>query len=476
MQLPEDFINQTKAFMDDGTWQVLSKELDSDPPVSIRINPTKGYDVVCSDAICDGNVPWCSSGHYLKVRPAFTFDPLLHAGLYYVQEASSMFLETVLRQYVLARAVRMLDLCAAPGGKSTVARAMLPSGSLLVSNEPIRSRAQILSENMMKFGHQDIIVTNNYPQDFKNSGLMFDVILADVPCSGEGMFRKDVAARSEWSLQNVEKCWQLQRDIVTDAWDCLANGGIMVYSTCTFNVKEDEKNVRYIAEELGAEVLPVGIDERWGIKGSLLSDFDVPVYRFLPGFTRGEGLFMAVLRKRQNDEYQECSHEAKKKKKERNNKEKDKGLSPDKDWLKHPDDFEIVRSGDSFTAIPKAWKDFYDRVSNRLKVLTAGIELGEIKGKDIIPAHSLVLAKEFNNEVFPQVELSYGDAISYLRKESVMLPAETPRGYVVVTFKGVPLGFVKNIGNRANNLYPTEWKIKSSHVPEAYGEIIRITE
>ena len=177
-----------------------------------------------------------------------------------------MFLDAVLRQYV-KEPVTMLDLCAAPGGKSTVARTVLPQGSLLVSNEPIRKRAQILMENIQKFGHADVMVTNNYPHDYASSGLQFDVILADVPCSGEGMFRKDAEAIGEWSRQNVEKCWHLQREIVTDIWDCLRPGGLLIYSTCTFNALEDEENVRFIRDELGAEVLPVTVDPSWNITG-----------------------------------------------------------------------------------------------------------------------------------------------------------------------------------------------------------------
>lgn len=297
MTLPEDFINYTKALTGNELWSIISRGLADEPPVSIRLNPFKCASGSPAESLSDGKVGWCDSGYYLNSRPNFTFDPLLHAGLYYVQEASSMFLDHVMRQYAYDGPLTMLDLCAAPGGKSTVARAALPEGSLLISNEPMRTRAQILAENMQKFGHEDVIVTNNYPRDFGKSRLMFDVILTDVPCSGEGMFRKDDTAISEWSVQNVEKCWRLQREIVSDVWQCLKPGGLLIYSTCTFNTKEDEENIRYITEELGAELLPVDIDESWKITGSLLSGFDKPVYRFLPGLTRGEGIFMAVMRK-----------------------------------------------------------------------------------------------------------------------------------------------------------------------------------
>ena len=297
MTLPEDFINLVGPVMGQRLFAGLRRGLDAEPVVSIRLNtvkrPAAGLRV---DGACEC-VEWCKDGFYLETRPNFTFDPMMHAGMYYVQEASSMFLDHVLRRCLDSRPVRMLDLCAAPGGKSTVARAVLPQGSLLVSNEPLRPRAQVLAENMQKFGHPDVIVTNSYPQDFGRSGLCFDVMLADVPCSGEGMFRKDSEAVAAWSMQAVEKCSALQREIVAEAWPCLRPGGLLVYSTCTFNTKENEENVKFICEELGADVIDVGAEASWGITGSLLSGFDVPVYRFIPGITKGEGLFMAVMRK-----------------------------------------------------------------------------------------------------------------------------------------------------------------------------------
>ena len=472
MTLPEDFIRLTKAALGDELWQVLERGLASEPPVSIRLNPWKCQDRGFEVAGSTGVVPWCKDGLYLSARPNFTFDPMLHAGMYYVQEASSMFLDRVLRQYAADGPVTMLDLCAAPGGKSTVARAALAEGSLLVSNEPVRQRAQVLAENVQKQGHPDTIVTNNYPQDFRRSGLQFDVVLADVPCSGEGMFRKDPAAIGEWSLQNVEKCWRLQREIVADAWCCLRPGGLFVYSTCTFNTKEDEENVAYMCEELGAEVLAVDTDGCWGITGSVLPGFDKPVYRFLPGRTQGEGLFMAVMRKTGDALAGDGRVKGRKAGKERRQGGGSAVADACKKWLRQPDGFEIVVDGNSVTAIPRPWKPFYDAARKSLNVLSAGVPLGDVKGKDVIPSQALALSVCFDASAFPNVELDYGQAVGYLRKEAVPLPSDTPRGHVLMAYKGVPLGFEKNIGNRANNLYPAEWKIKSSHTPEGDNEVL----
>lgn len=370
---------------------------NEEAPTSIRFNPRYHTGARPQHA-----VPWCEEGFYLEGRPPFTFDPLFHAGCYYVQEAASMFVCHVLRQFVL-EPVAMLDLCAAPGGKSTAARSILPEGSLLVSNEPITSRAQILLENITKWGWPDCIVTNNYPRDYRKAKAMFDVILCDVPCSGEGMFRKDPATISEWSLQNVEKCWRLQREIVADAWECLKSGGLLIYSTCTFNTKENEENVRWIMDTYEAEALEIPTQPEWGITGSLLPDFNAPVYRFIPGITKSEGLFLCALRKKG-----ECEHS--------------------------PKNYQL------------------STINSKLKVLSPDLPKG----------------------YHPRIDLSYPDALKYLRGEALTLPADTPRSIVTVTYKGIPLGPVKNIGNRANNLYPKPWRIKTTHLPSEEIKIIDI--
>ncbi|MCR5077273.1 MAG: hypothetical protein K6A82_04445 [Prevotella sp.] len=439
----------------DELYHTFLAALDEPAPVSIRLNPFKlPSGATINDELNPQPIPWCKGGYWLQSRPNFTFDPLLHAGAYYVQEASSMFLDHVLRHWV-RHPVMALDLCAAPGGKTTCARAALPAGSLLFANEPIGKRAQILAENVLKFGHPDVVVTSNYPRDYRKTKIDFDVIIADVPCSGEGMFRKDPQAVEEWSPQNVENCRLLQRSIISDIWDRLKPGGILVYSTCTFNTHEDEENVAWILREYGATLLPVPTEEAWNITGSLIGNpladgGDFPVYRFIPGRTRGEGLFMAVIRKPGEDS----------------------SLSHD-------------------TAI-----DFGQPVAEarkRLRILCHGVKEGTRKGKTIIPDHSLALAIAPGKahcpaglpaqpsathacpsiaSDYPTVAIDYSTAISYLRHESIMLPAAAPRGIVLLTYRGFALGFAKNIGNRANNLYPQEWRIKSSHVPEE-AEVIR---
>lgn len=357
----------------------------------------------------------------------------------------------------------MLDLCAAPGGKSTLCRSVLPGGSLLVANEVMRNRSQILAENLIKWGHPEVVVTNNDPSDFTALTHLFDVILTDVPCSGEGMFRKDQVAVDEWSLENVDVCWKRQRRILSDIWPSLKPGGLLVYSTCTFNREEDEDNVAWIARELGAEILPVTTDESWNITGNL-TGMDFPVYRFLPHRTRGEGFFLAVLRKHEGT-VETIQLRSEKKKKGKDAKQPMAVPREAKMWLKDADCFEWGVDGTRVEAFPKAFQTVYLLLKSSLKVIHAGIALGEIKGKDLIPHHSLAMSTALA-DVFPKAEVAYEQAIAYLRKEGLVLDPNIPRGYVLLTYRQVPLGFVKNIGNRANNLYPQEWRIRTGYMPE----------
>lgn len=469
MNLPVDFITRTGGLLGEGQFAAFRETLAKEPPVSIRMNRLK------TDVVPAGGrqVPWCGSGYYLASRPTFTFDPLFHAGCYYVQEASSMFLEQVLTQYVHEPVV-MLDLCAAPGGKSTLARSVLPEGSLLVANEVMRNRVQVLAENVTKWGHPGTVVLNNDPADFVPLGELFDVILTDVPCSGEGMFRKDPVAVEEWSVENVTLCWQRQRRIVRDIWHCLKPGGLLVYSTCTYNREENEDNVAWIAEELGAEILPVEVQPGWNISGNLAGK-DFPVYRFLPHRTEGEGLFMAVLRKSgESEETNVPACRGRKEKKSKGGKEKVPVLPKEvKGWLVSSGQYAWTMEQNRVVAFPLLYQSVYEMLQAQMRVVCAGVQVAEVKGKDLIPLQALAMSVARDETAFPSVEVSYEQAIAYLRKEAVVLSADVPRGYLLIRYKGAALGFVKNIGNRANNLYPQEWRIRSGYLPEQVSLVVR---
>ena len=455
MTLPIDFITRTRELLGQD-YDALEKALEVEPPVSIRMNP---YKQVSGVPVSDDPVPWCATGYYLPVRPSFTFDPLFHAGAYYVQEASSMFLEQVVRSYVKEPVV-CLDLCAAPGGKSTHLRTLLPEGSVLVSNEVVRTRANILAENMAKWGHPDVIVTNADPAELGQFTHLFDVILTDVPCSGEGMFRKDPASREEWSAANVRLCADRQRKILADIWNALKPGGILIYSTCTFNTEEDEENVQAIIEQLGAEPLEVPVDPEWNISPAL--KLANPVYRFFPGRTRGEGFFLAALRKSEDGE-----GEVFRKLKDKKMKGKTVPAFPRdvESYLRDTSRFRPYWTGAENTILRMQSDEVARLVSlfrqQSVRMLSAGIEIGELKGKDLVPAQALALSVELNRNRFPEVEVTQEEAVRYLRKEALVLPSDTPRGFVLLIYRNLPLGFVKNLGNRSNNLYPQEWKIRS---------------
>ena len=404
--LPQDFVTYTRELFGEEVWQKYLQSFEEPAPVSIRLNPFKPVSHHTSYIFpLISPVPHCRNAYYLSERPNFTLDPLFHAGAYYVQEASSMYLDEILRQLFSIFNFQfsiILDLCAAPGGKSTLLRAAIPDETMLYSNEPDHKRANILLENMQKQGHPHVVVTNNYPRDYQKAGILFDLILTDVPCSGEGMFRKDPATIKEWSVQNVMKCQQLQRSIVSDIWPCLKPGGILIYSTCTFNRHEDEENIEWIIDNLGAEIL-------------------MPVKRFIPGVDRGEGLFMAVLRKTSDDIIK---------------------TKP------NPKTLRILRS------------PLFDIVGNKE-------EASSISHLPSAISHLPSAISHLPSSIFhlpsslPHVELTREEALRYLRREALVLPPDTPRGHVVVTYEKLPLGFVKNIGTRANNLYPKEWKIRN---------------
>ena len=449
MAFSQEFINILPV----GERDALLAALETEPEVSIRFN-TKVRDaesLVLESVECkaDGRVPWMTDAVYLDHRPQFTMDPLLHQGCYYVQEASSMFLAEALRKCV-SGPVRALDLCAAPGGKSTLLAHLLPEGSLLISNEIQRGRAQILAENMVKWGRPGVMVTCNTPKQIGESSLMFDLIAVDAPCSGEGMFRKDEGAVRDWSIKNVEMCAARQREIVEDIWPALKPGGYMIYSTCTFNRQEDEDNVRWIMDKFGAQAVDLNPDPKWNIAGSLTDD-KIPVYHFMQHRTRGEGFFLCLLRKPEGAQVALKGRPFK--------ADSLKIPAESKTWLR--DGYEFFIKNDSVYALPSDLKDDMWQAGQDLYALVPGIEVAVMKGRDWVPAHALAMSSALNRDAFSAVEITRQQALAYLHCDAVRLD-DAPRGIVLFTYKNIPLGFAKNIGNRANNMYPQEWRIRNS--------------
>ena len=497
--IPQAFQQQMCALLGDNEAGALCTALSSgNLPTSIRTNPFKPLkdgenlfrqtdNAVSPSDIADSPtlrpVAWCPSGSYLSERPSFAHDPLWHAGAYYVQEAASMIIaqaykvieSTFSTDKVMGTPLKMLDLCAAPGGKSTLWRSLLPDEALLVANEPIRQRAQILAENLTKWGHPHTFVTQAFPDAFTSLEDTFDIIATDVPCSGEGMFRKDEQAREEWSPAAVISCADRQRDILTSVWPALKEGGFCVYSTCTFNREENEDLVAWACDTLGAELVEIPTDPAWNIAGDTTGR-NLPVYHFFPHRTEGEGLFLALLRKKTQDVGESLlggdtflSSKWEKTQGSRAAKGKKRGDTPSTkpnatllSWLENAKDFTFQCSeAGVWTAIPRCFAEIREQLTNVAPLLLGGIEIAEEKGKKLIPQHALAMSIAASSSAFPRVEIARDSALAYLHREAITLPAEAPRGYVLLTYRGLPLGFANNLGNRANNLYPNEWRLRN---------------
>lgn len=448
-----------ETFDGDTAERLLSSLSESEPDTSIRLNLRKSAG--CGVPYADMTpVEWCGSGHYLSERPLFTLDPLLHAGVYYVQDASSMVYETIVRALAGNVAVKVADLCAAPGGKSTAILNALPDGSVMLANEFIPARANILKENLIKYGYPDIVVTNTSTDKLSGLRGCFDIVAVDAPCSGEGMMRKEEAARTQWSEGLVKQCAALQREILESAAEIIAPGGYLIYSTCTFNPTEDEENAAWIADTLGMEAVDTGLAGKYGIRGETAGS--VPCLRFMPGFTKGEGLFIAVFRKPCAGTQPEASS---KNRKIRKNSKSDNKIKIDKrianeaeKWI---DGASTLRLHDNrILALSDATAALLDSLPSGVRIMTAGVEIGEIKGKDLVPAHRLAMSTLLKEGAFPDVALDREEALRYLAREATTLPEDTPRGFVTVSYGGHILGLMKHLGNRSNNLYPQEYRIR----------------
>ncbi|MDD5782133.1 MAG: rRNA cytosine-C5-methyltransferase [Muribaculaceae bacterium] len=462
MTLPADFTAQMQQILDADEAARLFAALGEEPKVSVRRNTSKCAPFSAGSAV----VPWCPDGKYLVCREAFTFDPLLHGGAYYVQDASSMIIATIVRRLTQGSGpVCYLDLCAAPGGKSTAAIDALPSQSLVVCNEIMNNRAQVLRENIIKWGSPYCVVSNNDSAAIARLGAFFDIIAADVPCSGEGMFRKDDEAVSQWTPALVEQCAARQREIIDNAWKALKPGGFLIYSTCTFNREENEEMIEYIVAGHHAESVDLHLDSDFGIRRGIGTAYHC--YRFMPHITDGEGLFVAVLRKSADELSMPAVRVQAAKPRRGNEPAVDRSVGR---WLVRPDDFQLSMVSDTVVAIPRMYSGEIAALGSTLRVIHRGIAVATAKGRDLVPTQSLALSTALSASAFERVEVPYEAAIAYLRGESICIDA--PRGIVALTYRGTVIGFVKNLGNRANNLYPKEWRIKSTHLPGSIPEVV----
>jgi len=442
--IPEDFQKIIKDLLGNESLSFF-ESLHSVSPSSIRLHPHKNYEAKNST-----NIPWTKWGKYLETRPVYTLDPSLHAGAYYVQEPSSMFLEQAVKAAnVIDQPIMVLDVCAAPGGKSTHLLSLLHPDSLLVSNEVIRSRASILTENIQKWGYPNVMVTNNDPSHFSKLEGMFDLIVVDAPCSGEGLFRKDNDALNEWSLSNVELCALRQRRILKDVWPALKQGGVLIFSTCTYNTKEDEETMEWLSETGKCEFLSIPVQPDWGI---VETTFKQTIgYRFYPHKVKGEGFFIAAVRKLdpENDVRLHTKYAL-------GDKCKNEEISQ---WLEDPSQYKFFSIKGQINAVPLCNYEKINYLSNKLNSILIGIPLATDKHGKLVPEHGAALSISLNKNNFIKVALTLEQAILYLRKEPIEI-SSNEKGFVLLTYKGNALGWVNLLPNRINNLYPSNWRIR----------------
>ena len=432
---------------------VAFSAFDAPASVSVRANPFK------SGRIPEGRkVAWSEHGRILPERPQFTLDPHFHGGAYYVQDSSSMFVGHVFRTLAARmslpqdRPVRVLDLCAAPGGKTTdlaaSLRTMFGDRFLLVSNEVMKQRVGVLADNVALWGDPNVLVTSDDPRAFSSLTGFFDIIVADVPCSGEGMFRKDEEAQNQWSEDNVALCEARQRRIIADVWPSLACGGLFIYSTCTFNRYENDGNVAWVAEELGAEPL-LKEDVAGGYEGVIKTGLG---YSLVPGFVEGEGQYCSALVKTGDCAYVES----------RQRQGRAARPAPLLKGLERLLDREVSfrQKGDVVTAVPSSLAQLVGILEQSLHVVAAGCAVGTVKGNVLVPDADLALSLMLDMTAFPSVEVDRNTALSYLHRDAITLPEGTERGYVLICHEELPLGFVKNLGNRCNSLHPQSRRIR----------------
>lgn len=417
----------------------LLEALNSISPTTIRKNPLK------ENVHFDGEIqiPWCENGFVLPERPVFTLDPFFHAGTYYPQEAGSMLLEHVLKSISLNENAKVLDLCAAPGGKSTLIASHLNGKGMLVSNEVVNQRAKILRENITKWGYSNCIVTNNDPSDFERLPHFFDCIVVDAPCSGEGMFRKDPIVRQEWSNDAVNLCASRQKRIVADVWPSLAKDGYLIYSTCTFNAHENEENIAWILANFDAELVQIQVP-----KSFTSGRENVGIYG-IPGISETEGFFIAVLQKKESESSSSGTKKSStlRKAKELLDVEKFANLS----------NSSVYEWNTQLLAIPSAFESEFLTIQAHLHIVKWGTSLGEIARKGIIPSEDLALNPELliYSEI---IELDKQMGLQFLHGDTFPLPST--HGFKLMNYHNTSLGWIKHVGNRFNNLYPKEWRIR----------------
>jgi 16S rRNA C967 or C1407 C5-methylase (RsmB/RsmF family)/NOL1/NOP2/fmu family ribosome biogenesis protein len=469
VQLPQQLLESLTGIAGFNKEAFVQVHESGEQVTSLRVNPGKspignGQSTIGNDNPPEflqqfmlnnpyAKIPWSSYGYYLPQRPAFIFDPLIHAGAYYVQEASSMFLEQALTQTTdVSQPLRVLDLCAAPGGKSTLLQSLISPDSLLVSNEVIKSRAAILEENTIKWGGANVIVTNTDPTAFARLENFFDVIVVDAPCSGSGLFRREREAIGEWSEQNVQLCYQRQQRILADVLPALKEGGVLIYSTCSYSKEEDETIADWLMDTFTVDSLPLTVPAEWCIVETQSDKHQAYGYRFFPYKIKGEGFFISCFRKQEGG-----AGSIKPPKKSLLQKASKNETSIIQPWLQPGIPVQAWKQQEDLFAFPMSLEKELLTIVDHVYVRRAGTALGKIAGNDLIPDHALAVSTLISKSIVA-VSLKKEEAIQYLRKEDVSVTTAI-KGWTLVQFEQYNLGWIKVLQNRINNYYPQGWRI-----------------
>ncbi len=450
--LPTAFIAEMESILPHSHQQFLAA-LQTPSPTSIRLNNNK---LAKNPYLEYSPVAWAKTGFYLPQRPIFTLNPLFHGGGFYVQEAASMFIEQFITQYQreVGEINIALDLCAAPGGKTTHINSLLPANSLIISNETVKNRAFILVENTQKWGNLNQVVLNeNVDKLSEKLANWANLVLVDAPCSGEGMFRKDPESVKEWSPQAVKNCALRQKNIIDAAAQILAPDGLLIYSTCTYNRAENEEIAAYLFENQDFEPFNLQqIEATWGLE--VREQAKAQIYKFFPHQTQSEGfsIFAAI---KKGGEIANNKKATARKLQLLNSKQyepfsyliRTKAIH----WINHQNNLRIF---------PDFATEKIAYLYQNCNVLHAGATVGELAKNELRPAHNLALCCDLDTNAFEKIALSLENALYFMRLDSFELPQNAPKGWILLTYENLPLGWIKNIGGRYNNYYPPHWKIR----------------
>jgi NOL1/NOP2/sun family putative RNA methylase len=466
LPLPHAFTERMRAQLG-AEYEAFVAALDDAAPTSLRLNATK------PGAVFEGTstIPWAKDGLYLAERPSFFKNPLIYAGAFYVQEASSMLIGQAAD---FSRDLRILDLCAAPGGKSTLLASLMGAGSTLVSNELVRNRAAILEENLSRWGNPNIVITHNHPRDFAQIQNAFDLIVVDAPCSGEGMFRKDPKVISHWSPKMVQDCADRQREILSDVIGALAPGGRLIYSTCTYNPTENEAIIQWLIDQMPSmRILPLDFPAEWGLTPGTTTGFSPDmrhVYHAYPHKTKGEGFFLACLQKAEGSPQ---GHRDSRPAKKNDNKKRPpvrerESLVPATrkqaallgEWVDAPDAYTYYMLGETAFAIPAAHSAQLVGIASQLNPIKVGIKMGELKREQLVPDHDLAMSERQSADT-PLSELDLEQALRFLKRTELHQDHPGWIGWGIVRYLGRNLGWIKALQGRINNHFPKEMRIRS---------------